>query len=91
VSWNRIRIVVRGAQAAIESEPKYLAPLKPLVAEALELLSRAPTSDSRDELKFVVPWRPSPEPMPGVLYIQPNWAKNTDTMVATASLWQTRG
>jgi hypothetical protein len=92
VSWNRIKTVVRGAQAAIESEPKHLAPLKPLVAEALEILSKAPTRDSKDELKylltkiqeFVIPWRPSPEPMPGVVYIQPNWAKSTDTQAGEA-------
>lgn len=92
MSWNRIKTVVRGAQAAIESEPKHLAPLRPLVAEALELLSQPPTNDSRDELKylltkiqeFVVPWRPSPRPSPGVFYVQPNWAKSTDTQAGEA-------
>jgi len=69
-----------------------LAPLRPLVADALELLSRPPTNDSRDELKylltkiqeFVIPWRPSPKRRPGVLYIQPNWAKSTDTQAGEA-------
>lgn len=92
VSWNRIRIVVRGAQAAIESEPEQLAPLRPLVEEALKLLSRPPTNDSKDDLKylltriqeFVIPWRPSPRPTPGVFYTQPNWAKNTDTQAGEA-------
>ncbi len=92
MSWNRIRIVVRGAQAAIESEPEQLAPLRPLVEEALKLLSRPPTNDSKDDLKylltriqeFVIPWRPSPRPTPGVFYTQPNWAKNTDTQAGEA-------
>lgn len=92
MSWNRIKTVVRGAQAAIESEPKHLAPLRPLVAEALELLSQPPTNDSRDELKylltkiqeFVIPWRPPPRPSPGVLYVQPNWAKSTDSQAEEA-------
>ena len=69
-----------------------MAPLRPLVEEALELLSRPPTNDSQDELKylltkiqeFVIPWRPSPRPSPGVLYLQPNWAKNTDTQAGEA-------
>lgn len=92
MSWNRIKTVVRGAQAAIESEPKHLAPLRPLVAEALELLSKPPTTDSKDELKyllsriqeFVIRWRPSPEPSPGAVYIQPIWAKSTDTEAGEA-------
>lgn len=92
MSWNRIKTVVRGVQAVIESEPKHLAPLRPIVEEALELLSRPPTNHSKDELKylltkiqkFVIPWRPSPRPRPGVLYIQPKWAKNTDTQAGEA-------
>ncbi|NTU50609.1 MAG: toll/interleukin-1 receptor domain-containing protein [Desulfobulbaceae bacterium] len=60
--------------------------------EALELLSKQPTNDSKNELEylltkiqeFVIPWRPSPIPSPGVLYIQPNWAKNTDTQAGEA-------
>jgi len=92
MSWGRIKTVVRGAKAAIESEPKHLAPLRPMVNEALLLLSKPPTQESREELKylltkiqeFVIPWRPSPRPSPGVLYIQPNWAKNTDSQATEA-------
>lgn len=50
MSWSRIRTVVRGAQAAIESEPKHLAPLRPIVEDALLLLSKPPTPESRDPL-----------------------------------------
>jgi len=92
VSWNRIKTIVRGAQATIQSQPKQLAPLSPLVEEALEILSGAPTNDSKEELKylltkiqeFVIPWRPSPRPTPGALYIQPNWAKNADAQAEEA-------
>ena len=34
--------------------------------------------------EFVIPWRPSPRPTPGVLYIQPNWAKSTDSQATEA-------
>lgn len=91
-SWNRIKTVVKGAQAAIESEPKTLAPLRPIVEEALKILAEAPSDEAREELKylltkiqeFVIPWRPSPRPEAGVLYIQPNWAKSTDTQSGEA-------
>ena len=92
MSWSRLRSVVRGAQAAIESEPKTLAPLRPLVGDAVEILSKPPTEEAREELRylltkiqdFVAQWRPSPNPTPGVLYIQPNWAKSTDDQAGEA-------
>lgn len=91
-NWNRIKSIVRGAQAAIESEPKYLAPLRPIVEDALQLLAKQPTDEVQDELKylltkiqeFVVPWRPSPKPTPGMFYMQPNWAKSTDSQITEA-------
>lgn len=91
-SWNRIKTVVRGAQAAIESEPKHLAALRPIVEDALQILSKPPTEGARDDLKylltkiqeFVLPWRPSKSPTPGVMYIQPNWAKSTDAQAGEA-------
>lgn len=91
-NWNRIKSLVRGAQAAIESEPKQLASLRPIVEDALLLLSKQPTEEVREELKylltkiqeFVIPWRPSPEPSPGVFYMQPNWAKSTDSQATEA-------
>lgn len=86
MSWNRLKSVVRGAQAAIESEPKTLAPLRPLIQDALELLSKPATEEAKEELaylltkiqEFVIPWRPSSSPSPDILYFQPNWAKSTD-------------
>lgn len=91
-TWSRIRIAVRCAQSAIESEPKHLAPLRPIVVEALQVLQGAPTEQAREELlylltrlqEFVVPWRPSPEPIPGVFYVQPGWAKSTDEQAGEA-------
>jgi hypothetical protein len=35
MSWNRIRTVIRGAQA-IELEPKHLALLRPIVGEDVQ-------------------------------------------------------
>ncbi|EKE84251.1 hypothetical protein A10D4_06146 [Idiomarina xiamenensis 10-D-4] len=92
MSWSRLKTVVRGAQAAIESEPKHLAPLRPIVSEAVLLLSNPPTKESQDELRylltkiqeFVIPWRPSPRPRSGVFYIQPKWAKSTDSQATEA-------
>lgn len=92
MSWTRIRTVVRGAQAAISTEPKTLAPLKPLVEDAVAILSKPPTEEAKEELtylltkiqEFVIPWRPSPEPDPGFFYMQPNWAKSTDDQAGEA-------
>lgn len=86
MSWGRLKSVVRSIQSSIESEPDTLAALRPLAIDALEILSGPHTSESADDLKylltkiqeFVIPWRPSKEPRPGILYIQPLWAKSTD-------------
>jgi hypothetical protein len=83
--WQRIKTVVRGAQAAIASERKELAPLAPMAEEALAILSKPPTLDSVDDLKylltriqdFVKPWRPDLDPNAD-FYLQPSWAKSTD-------------
>lgn len=90
--WNRIRSAVRGAQAAIASEPKHLASIAPLVDDALALLAKRPSKESIDEVEylltraqgFVAKWRPSPRPTPGVLYIQPGWARSTDEQLGEA-------
>lgn len=92
MSWSRLKSVVRSIQSSIESEPETLAALRPLAADALEILSGPHTSESSEDLKylltkiqqFVIPWRPSKEPMPGVLYIQPLWAKSTDNQAGEA-------
>jgi len=92
MSWSRINSVVKGAQAAIESEPKHLVSLRPLVQDALVLLSKPPSQEVRDDLKyllekiqeFVIPWRPSPRPSPGVFYTQPSWAKSIDSQASEA-------
>jgi len=84
--WMRLRTVVRSPAAAIDSEPKYLASLKPMVEEALKILSGKPSSEALEEVNyllqrvetFVAKWRPSPKPTPGVFYIQPQWAASTD-------------
>lgn len=85
---------MRGAQAAIASEPKHLAAIAPLVEDALAILAKPPTKDSIEEVEylinraqeFVAKWRPSPRPSPGVLYIQPGWAKSTDEQTGEALL-----
>jgi hypothetical protein len=91
MSWNRLKSVVRSVQAAIATE-STLAPLRPLAQDALELLSRPPTEEAKEELdylltkiqEFVIPWRPSPDPDPEYFYLQPNWAKSTDNQAAEA-------
>ena len=85
-NWKRIRSLVRGIQASVSSETKFLAPLVPLTAEALEILDTSPTRDSIANLKylltsiqnFVARWRPSKERRPGVFYSAPNWARDAD-------------
>lgn len=92
MSWSRLRSVVRSIQASVDSEPETLAALRPLAADALEILSGPQTPVSAEDLKylltkiqeFVVPWRPSKEPKPGVFYIQPQWAKSTDDQAGEA-------
>jgi hypothetical protein len=92
MSWNRLKSVVRSIQSSVESEPETLAALRPLAADALEILAGPQTSESSEDLKylltkiqkFVAPWRPSKEPTPGVFYIQPQWAKSTDDQAGEA-------
>lgn len=84
--WGRLRTAVRSAAAAIDSEPKYLGSLKPFAEEAVKLPSGKPSSEALEEVEyllqrvetFVAKWRPSPNPSPGSLYIQPQWAESTD-------------
>lgn len=90
--WNRIRSAVRGAQAAIASEPKHLASIAPLVEDALAHLGKHPSKETIDEVEylltraqeFVAKWRPSPRSSPGVIYIQPGWARSTDEQLGEA-------
>lgn len=90
--WNRIRSVVRSAQAATASEPKNLASLAPLLDDALSLLLKSPSKESISEIdylltraqEFLVRWRPSPQPSPGVFYVQPLWARSTDEQISEA-------
>ncbi|AIY41983.1 ATPase involved in DNA repair [Collimonas arenae] len=90
--WNRIRSAVRGAQAAIASEPKQLASIAPLIEDALIILAKRPSKEAIGEVEyllkraqeFVVSWRPSPRPSPGVFYVQPGWAKSTDDQTSEA-------
>jgi hypothetical protein len=91
-AWRRIRSAVRGAQAAIASEPKQLAPLVPMVEDALEILGKLPSEEALNDLeylltniqKFVARWRPSPNPAPGMFYVQPGWARSTDEQAGEA-------
>lgn len=91
-NWSRLRTSVRSAAAAIDSEPRHLAPLKPIAEDALEILSREPSGEALQEIDyllqrmgaFVEKWRPSPEPMPGVFYVQPQWAETVDREVQEA-------
>ena len=84
--WGRLKIAVRSAAAAIDSEPKHLGSLKPFTEEAEKLLSSKPSSEALDEVEyllqrvetFVAKWRPNPAPSPGVFYVQPQWAESTD-------------
>ncbi|WP_233874609.1 toll/interleukin-1 receptor domain-containing protein [Paraburkholderia adhaesiva] len=90
--WARIRSTVRGAQSAIASEPKQLAPLQPMVEDALAILAKNPSEGALNELEylltkiqeFVVRWRPSPQPTPGIFYVQPGWARSTDEQAGEA-------
>jgi hypothetical protein len=90
--WSRIRLSVRSAQAAILTEPIHLAPLIPMIEEAVSIVDKKPSKKSVEELDylltkiqtFVVKWRPSPRPTPGVFYIQPGWAKSTDDQASEA-------
>jgi len=90
--WNRIRSAVRGAQAAIASEPKQLASIAPLVEDALAHLGKPPSKEAIDEVEylltraqeFIAEWRPSPRSSPGVIYIQPGWARSTDEQLGEA-------
>jgi len=80
--WGRLKTTVRSTAAVINSEPKFLASMKPIVEEALEILSGNPSSQALEEVEyllqrvesFITQWRP----MPGIPYIQPQWAANTD-------------
>lgn len=90
--WARIRSAVRSAQAAIASEPKHLAPLQPMVEDVLTILSKDPSESALTELEyllskiqeFVAKWRPSPRPTPGMVYMQPGWARSTDEKAGEA-------
>ena len=84
--WNRLKTVVRGIAASINSEPKQLASLQPLAEDAINILSGKASSQGLEDVAyiiqqietFVAKWRPSPRPNPRVLYIQPQWAQSTD-------------
>ncbi len=84
--WGRLRTAVRSAAAAINSEPKHLASLKPFTEDAVKILSGKPSSEGLEEVEyllqrvetFVAQWRPSPNPSPEHFYIPPQWAENTD-------------
>lgn len=84
--WGRLKTTVRSAAAMIDSTPKHLASLQPIAEEAIKLLSAKPSTEALEEIEyllqrmqaFVAKWRPSPKPTPGSLYIQPQWAENTD-------------
>lgn len=92
MSWKRLKSVVRSIQSTVESEPKQLASLRPMVADALEILSGPNSEEAHDELEylltkiqeFVIPWRPSKDPSPDFLYIQPGWASGTDDQASEA-------
>ena len=84
--WSRLKTTVRGAAAAIDSEPKHLASLKPMAEDAVKLLSGKPSVEALEEIEyllqriesFVAKWRPSPKPTPGIFYAPPQWATSTD-------------
>lgn len=91
-SWAVLQTVVRAASAAIASEPKALASLKPLADRALEIVAGQPSSEAIDELEyhlkrieeFVAKWRPSGRRRPGVGYSPPIWASSLDDEKAFA-------
>lgn len=90
--WNRAKAAAKGAYAVASSEPKHLAALAPLLEEALLLMDVPCSPESLEECKYllkqaqavVIPWRPSKSPTPGVLYIQPNWARHSDEQLSQA-------
>lgn len=51
-------------------------PSEESVSEVSYLLTKAQ--------EFVARWRPSPRPSPGVIYIQPIWARSTDEQISEA-------
>ncbi len=93
-TWHRARSALRSAQAASLSEPKYLAPVLPLLEDALALFENPPTRSSVDEAiylvtkvqDFVAKWRPRKERTPGVFYVQPQWARSVDDQAGDALL-----
>ncbi|MCX7562496.1 toll/interleukin-1 receptor domain-containing protein [Xanthomonadaceae bacterium XH05] len=90
--WNRAKAAAKGAYAVAQSEPKHLATQVPLLEEAISLLQAPFSFASLEECQYlltqaqtvVIPWRPSKVPTPGVLYVQPAWARNSDEQLSQA-------
>lgn len=91
-AWRRLRVSARSIKAAIVAQPKHLGSLAPQIDEVLAVLNQQPTLDAIQDVRsllekmqdFVAKWRPSDEPSPGVLYIQPPWASTVDDECSTA-------
>lgn len=79
-------------QATAETQREVLASLKPMAVAAKELLHQELSQEVIEEIEyhfariedFIAKWRPSPNPNPRVLYIQPNWAESIDQDAQTA-------
>jgi hypothetical protein len=78
--------------AAIKTQRDVLAPLTPMAQAVKELLNNELSQEILEEMEyhferieeFIAKWRPSEDPTPRVLYIQPNWASSIDTEAQTA-------
>src|SRR5476649_739132 len=85
-TWSRMRTAIRSIAEVAKAEPKYLASIRPIVSQALQILEEAPSLDCANELQynlkrideFIAQWRPSPNSSSGSLYIQPSWASDAD-------------
>jgi len=88
---QRAATCAESIQASIGTE-QVLVPLKPFAQAALRLLNQEASAEVIEEIEynfgcieeFIKEWRPSPDPTPGIFYIQPNWAKSIDNEAQTA-------
>ena len=89
---RRAGICADSILAAIDTQREILAPLKPMAQATKGLLNNELSQDALEEMEyhferieeFIAKWRPSKDPDPGFIYIQPNWASSIDDEAQTA-------
>lgn len=75
-----------------ESERKTLATLIPMAQAIKNIISEHMSDEIFEDLEyhfgriedFIAKWRPSDDPSPGYLYLQPNWAESIDSEAQNA-------